>query len=65
MDKIDKIVALMEDISADAEKFFKQNNKRSAVSARKKLQQLKLAAQEMRVEIQQTKNAMPAAQRKK
>lgn len=64
MDGVNKIAKMVEEIGNDAEKFFDEDYNKAAVSARKKLQQLKQAAQDVRVAIQERKNAMPVAAKK-
>lgn len=53
--KLRELRACVDDISGDATKFYDKGNKAAGVRARKKLQNLKALAQELRVGIQKVK----------
>ena len=58
MEKFEEIQALIEGVSGDIDKFYKKGNKSAAVRIRKAMQEIKNAAQELRVNVQETKNKM-------
>jgi len=56
MSRSDQINELVSDLQVDLEKFYEKGNKTAGTRARKKLQDLKKLAQDIRVEIQEKKN---------
>ena len=57
MSKLDELNAIVEQFNIEAEKFFEKGNKAAGTRARKCLQDLKVKCQEIRIDIQQQKNA--------
>jgi len=57
METFNKIKELVTSMEEDAEKFYSKGNKASGSRLRKSLQEIKKTAQEMRIEIQNKKNA--------
>jgi len=57
MEKFEKIKALIAEAEADVEKFYEKGNKSAGTRIRKAMQDLKKLAQEMRQDVQDTKNA--------
>ncbi len=57
MEKFEQIKALIEKTQGDLEKFFAKGNSTAGTRVRKSMQQLKDLAQELRKEIQETKNS--------
>lgn len=55
MDKISELKHCVDTVALDACRFFKKNNRRAGVRARKKLQKCKKLAQEIRLMIQRAK----------
>ncbi|MBO6537256.1 MAG: histone H1 [Balneolaceae bacterium] len=56
MSRVDELKGLVEDVSAEMEKFYDKGNKAAGTRARKGLQDLKKLAQDIRLEIQAKKN---------
>ncbi|MEX0608948.1 MAG: histone H1 [Balneolaceae bacterium] len=56
MSRVDDIKNLVESATDEMEKFYDKGNKAAGTRARKNLQELKKLAQEIRLEIQDTKN---------
>jgi hypothetical protein len=56
MEKFEQIKALLEQTQGDAEKFFSKGNSAAGTRVRKAMQELKALAQEVRTEVQDTKN---------
>lgn len=56
MEKFEQIKALLEQTQGDAEKFFSKGNSAAGTRVRKAMQELKSLAQEVRTEVQDTKN---------
>ena len=56
MSRVDELKGLVEDVSAEMEKFYDKGNKAAGTRARKGLQDLKKLAQDIRLEIQEKKN---------
>jgi outer membrane protein assembly factor BamD (BamD/ComL family) len=57
MEKIAKLKELLASAEADAEKFYNKRNSAAGTRLRGIMQQLKVAAQEIRNEVTETKNA--------
>lgn len=55
MNKFNEIKNIIESTSADVEKFYKKGNKAAAVRIRKTMQDIKKLAQELRIDVQETK----------
>ena len=58
MEKFEEIKALIEAVTEDVDKFYVKGNKAAAVRIRKTMQEVKNAAQELRVHVQETKNSL-------
>jgi len=56
MKKFNDVKALVESLEADADKFYNKGNSAAGTRVRKGMQDLKNLAQEIRLEIQETKN---------
>jgi hypothetical protein len=57
MEKFEKIKSLMVEAEQDMEKFYEKGNKSAGTRIRKAMQELKKLAQEVRQDVQDTKNA--------
>lgn len=60
MEKLTKVQDLRESLRVECVKFFENGNNAAGTRARKILQEIKAAAQELRVAIQETKAEMAA-----
>ena len=58
MEKFKEIKALIEAVEEDVDKFYVKGNKAAAVRIRKAMQEVKNAAQELRVHVQEAKNSL-------
>jgi hypothetical protein len=56
MEKFEQIKTLIESTQGDAEKFFNKGNDSAGKRIRQAMQELKKLAQELRLEVQETKN---------
>ena len=56
MEKFNQLKQLLEDVAADAVKFFEKGNKSAGTRVRKAMMELKIQAQEVRKEVQAIKN---------
>ena len=56
--RLDELIDLLENTREDHEKFFDRGNNAAGTRVRKALQEVKNLAQELRVEVQETKNGM-------
>ena len=56
MNRIEQVRSLISELEPDMEKFYEKGNKAAGTRARKKLQEIKKVAQEIRLEIQDMKN---------
>lgn len=56
MDKVAYLKKLIEELEVDAEKFYSKSNKAASVRARKKLQEIKAQAQNIRMDISMKRN---------
>lgn len=57
MEKFQNIKALIAEVEGDIEKFYEKGNKSAGTRIRKAMQDLKKLAQEVRQDVQDTKNA--------
>jgi len=57
MNRIEQVQSLISELEPDMEKFYDKGNKAAGTRARKTLQEIKKVAQEIRLEIQEMKNA--------
>jgi hypothetical protein len=57
MNRFNEIKALVDQLEGDMDKFFDKANKTAGTRARKHLQDLKTLAQEIRVQIQESKKS--------
>jgi len=55
--RLEQLITLLEETRADHEKFFAGGNNAAGTRVRKAMQEVKVLAQELRVEVQDTKNA--------
>ncbi len=56
MKKFDELKKLVENLEADADKFYNKGNSTAGTRIRKGMQDIKNMAQSIRLEIQETKN---------
>jgi hypothetical protein len=56
MEKFEKVKALVASIEGDAEKFYDKGNAAAGTRLRKAMQDLKVAAQEVRTQVTERKN---------
>ena len=56
--RLEQLISLLENTRNDHDKFFNGNNNAAGTRVRKAMQEVKTLAQELRVEVQDTKNAM-------
>ena len=54
--RLEQLITLLEEIRPDHEKFFGSGNSAAGTRVRKAMQEVKALAQELRVEVQETKN---------
>jgi len=57
MEKFEQIKALLEGVQGDIEKFYGKGNSSAGTRVRQAMQDLKKLAQDLRVEVQDKKNA--------
>ena len=57
MNKLEELIALLEEARADYDKFYEKGNSAAGTRVRKVMQEVKNAAQDLRVDIQNTKNS--------
>ena len=55
--RLEQLIALLEETRADHDKFFNGGNNAAGTRVRTAMQEVKVLAQELRVEVQDTKNA--------
>jgi hypothetical protein len=55
--RLEQLIALLEETRVDHDKFFNGGNNAAGTRVRKAMQEVKVLAQEIRVEVQDTKNA--------
>jgi hypothetical protein len=55
--RLEQLITLLEETRVDHEKFFNGGNNAAGTRVRKAMQEVKVLAQELRVEVQDTKNA--------
>lgn len=55
MNKFNEIKATIDSITIDVEKFYEKGNKAAAVRIRKAMQDVKRLAQDLRIDVQETK----------
>ena len=56
-DLLEQMITLLEETRDDRDKFFERGNNAAGTRVRKAMQDVKTLAQELRVEVQETKNA--------
>jgi hypothetical protein len=56
MKKFDEIKAIIAEAQGDVEKFYKNNNNAAGTRVRKAMQDIKVLAQDVRLEVQDMKN---------
>jgi hypothetical protein len=54
---LEQMITLLEDARDDNERFFERGNNAAGTRIRKAMQEVKTLAQELRVEVQENKNA--------
>lgn len=57
MNKLDELITLLEEVRVDYDKFYEKGNSAAGTRVRKVMQEVKSAAQELRIDIQNTKNS--------
>ena len=57
MNKLEEMIALLEEARNDYGKFYENGNNAAGTRIRKVMQEVKTAAQEVRVDVQNTKNS--------
>ena len=57
MNKLEELIALLEEARADYDKFYEKGNNAAGTRVRKVMQEVKSAAQDLRIDIQNTKNS--------
>ena len=55
--RLEQLIALLEETRVDHDKFFNGGNNAAGTRVRKAMQEVKVLAQELRVEVQDTKTA--------
>ena len=55
--RLEQLITILEATRADHDKFFDSGNNAAGTRVRKAMQEVKTLAQELRVEVQETKNA--------
>jgi len=55
--RLEELIALLENTRDDHEKFFERGNNAAGTRVRRVMQEVKALAQELRTEVQETKNA--------
>jgi hypothetical protein len=60
MARFDEVKNLVMSLEGDFEKFYEKNNQAAGTRVRKGMQDLKTMAQEIRSEVQNTKNTTPS-----
>jgi len=55
--RLEQLITLLEGVSDDHDKFFERGNNAAGTRVRKTMQDVKTLAQELRVEVQEAKNA--------
>ena len=55
--RLEQLIALLEETRVDHDKFFNGGNNAAGTRVRKAMQEVKVLAQELRVEVQDAKNA--------
>ena len=57
MNKLEELITLLEEVRGDYDKFYEKGNSAAGTRVRKAMQEVKNAAQDLRVDIQNTKNS--------
>ena len=57
METFEKIKSLLESLQPDVDKFFSKGNSSAGTRVRQAMQDLKKLAQDLRIEVQESKNA--------
>ena len=55
--RLEQLITLLEEVRDDHDKFFERGNNAAGTRVRKTMQDVKTLAQELRVEVQEAKNA--------
>ena len=55
--KLEQLITLLEEVRTDYHKFYDKGNNAAGTRVRKAMQEIKTAAQEIRVDVQNTKNS--------
>ena len=54
---LEQLIALLEEVKTDYHKFYEKGNNAAGTRVRKAMQEIKTAAQEIRIDVQNTKNS--------
>tara|TARA_Y100000994_G_scaffold186967_1_gene155713 strand:- start:3631 stop:3858 length:228 start_codon:yes stop_codon:yes gene_type:complete len=55
--KLEELITLLEEVKADYHKFYEKGNSAAGTRVRKTMQEVKTAAQDIRIDVQNTKNS--------
>jgi hypothetical protein len=55
--KLEELIALLEEVKTDYHKFYEKGNSAAGTRVRKTMQEVKTAAQDIRIDVQNTKNS--------
>ena len=55
--RLEQLITLLEETRVDHDKFFTSGNNAAGTRVRKNMQEVKTLAQELRIEVQETKNS--------
>ena len=55
--RLEQLITLLEETRDDHDKFFERGNNAAGTRVRKVMQEIKLMAQDLRLDVQETKNA--------
>jgi len=55
--KLEQLITLLEEVKTDYHKFYEKGNNAAGTRVRKAMQEIKTAAQEIRIDVQNTKNS--------
>ena len=55
--KLEELITLLEDAKSDYHKFYEKGNSAAGTRVRKIMQEVKTAAQDIRIDVQNTKNS--------
>ncbi len=55
--KLEELIALLEEVKTDYHKLYEKGNSAAGTRVRKTMQEVKTAAQDIRIDVQNTKNS--------